>query len=38
MGWHDKKTITNLVYCLQPVVTALKKNPGNQSSMLAIIY
>ncbi len=32
-----KKTMTDLVDYLQPVVMALKKNPSNQSSMLAAI-
>lgn len=32
-----KETITDQVYNLQPVVTALKKNHGNQLSMLAAI-
>ncbi len=32
-----KETMTDLVCRLQPVVTALKKNLGNQSSTLAAI-
>ncbi len=32
-----KETMTDLVRRLQPVVTALKKNPGNRSSTLAAI-
>ncbi len=32
-----KKTMTDLVYHLQLVVSALKKNPGNRSSTLVVI-
>ncbi len=32
-----KETMTDLVCHLQPVVTTLKKNPGNQSSIFAAI-
>lgn len=28
------KTMTDLIYCIQPVVTALKKNPDNRSKTL----
>ncbi len=32
-----KETMTDLIRRLQPVVTALKKNPGNRLSMLTVI-
>lgn len=32
-----KKTMTNLISRIQPVVTALKKNPGNRKKILSDI-